>query len=85
MTRTKSILEDVNNLHDLREALRLEAHLFGAEARAKLDALEHRWRQLEPIRREIERESSKAVDAARQIVNELAEQYRLLEKELRKN
>ena len=88
MTQTtkRSPLDDVRDLKDLREEVRLQAHLFKAEAKDKFEAVEKRWREVQRIIQSLEGTSSSAAknitNAARTTLEELVEQYRLLKKEL---
>ena len=86
-TKDKSLLDDARGLRALREELRLEAHLFKAEAGDKFEKLERRWREVQRIVQELEGKSAgltKEVNStARTAIGELGEQYRLLKNELR--
>jgi hypothetical protein len=80
------VLDDVHDLKSLREELRLQAHLFKAEAKDKFEAVEKRWREAQRIIQSLEGKSSGAAKdvttATRTTVAELAEQYRRLKADL---
>lgn len=82
----KSVFDDVEDLRGLRDEIKLQAHLFRAETRSKLEKLEPRWMELEKIGLEIARESTKAThqlkQTAKEIAKELLEQYRRLKSDL---
>lgn len=83
---TKPFLEDIRSLRDLREELRLEVHLFRAEARQRFAGLEDRWREIEKIVETLKHESTEAasevVQSTKRSAAELHHQYELLKKEL---
>ena len=88
-TTTKtSVLDDVKDLRALREELRLQAHLFKAEAKDRFDALESRWREIQRIIQVLEQSSSGVTKeisaAAKKTLEQLSEQYRLLMSDLGK-
>ncbi len=80
MTKS-SVPDDPKTLESLRDELQLQAHLFKAEARTKLERLENRWHELERLRHQVGKESTQA---AQHIAQQLLEQYRLLKDDLRK-
>ena len=85
-TERKPLLDDIQSVSDLREELRLEAHLFKAEARQKFEILEQRWGEIEKIAEKLRTESAEAASSpmqtAKKLISELREQYAILKKEL---
>jgi len=87
MSEGKGFLgEEMNNLRQLRDELRVQAGLGRAELREFWGDLERRWYQLEgrlKLAREGAREDSQNVrEAARLLADELRESYEHLRKRL---
>ena len=81
-----SLFSDIASLGALREELRLQAHLFQAEARTRFEMLEKSWHEIERVTRALEEESTEAAQrlghAAAEMVDELKTQYRRLKSEV---
>jgi predicted nucleic acid-binding Zn-ribbon protein len=82
----KFLADEMDNLRQLRDELRVQAELGRAELRDFWSDLERRWHQLEgrmKLARDAAREDSQNVrEAARLLAHELRESYEHLRKRL---
>lgn len=76
--------KDVDRLHEVRDELRLQAHLFRAEVKDRWDDAEVQWhelqKKLEPLRDAASRSSLEVGLTARLLAETLRDAYRDLRK-----
>ncbi len=81
MENIKKIMEEVEaNIEQLRDEIKLKAHLGKAEARDELEKLEEKWKQLQekyqPVADEIGNTAEKAAVGLTAAANEIKEGFK---------
>ncbi|MEM6731257.1 MAG: hypothetical protein AAF658_06855 [Myxococcota bacterium] len=77
---------EVEDLKQVRDELRVKAHLAKADIKDALDQLENRWPEVEASLKRFEGQAARALDdfgdAARSLIRELRDGYQRVKKDL---
>ena len=79
---SEKIRSEIDELQSMREQLRLQLHLGGAELKKRWDHVEARWLELESRMRTIGDKADDAFEALRSLVQEIGSAYQDLRKRL---
>ena len=85
MEKIRKILDGIeSNIDQLRDEIRLKAHLGKAEAKEELEKLEEKWKQIQekyqPVADEIGTTAENAVVGLTEAANEIKEGFKRIKK-----